>query len=75
MVATVSACVGDADVTGQEYERARSSRRLSSKRQGLKIIVPICLSNQERCGSAVVSTSARHAGGRGSLPGPGTLLG
>ena len=26
-------------------------------------------------GSAVVSTSARHAGGPGSRPGPGTLLG
>ena len=31
--------------------------------------------DQERCGSVVVSTSACHAGGRGSLPGPGTLLG
>ena len=29
---------------------------------------------RERRGSAVVSTSACHAGGRGSLPGPGTLL-
>ena len=28
-----------------------------------------------RRGSAVVSTSACHAGGQGSLPGPGTLLG
>ena len=30
---------------------------------------------QERRGSAVVSTSACHAGGPGSRPGPGTLLG
>ena len=29
----------------------------------------------ERRGSAVVSTSACHAGGRGSLPRPGTILG
>ena len=29
----------------------------------------------ERRGSAVVSTSACHAGGPGSRPGPGTLLG
>ena len=29
----------------------------------------------ERRGSAVVSTSACHADGQGSLPGPGTLLG
>ena len=29
----------------------------------------------ERRGSAVVSMSACHAGGRASLPGPGTLLG
>ena len=29
----------------------------------------------KRCGSVVVSTSAWHAGGWGSLPGPGTLLG
>ena len=29
----------------------------------------------ERRGSVVVSTSACHAGGRGSIPGPGTLLG
>ena len=29
----------------------------------------------QRRGSAVVSTIACHAGGRGSLPGPGTLLG
>ena len=31
--------------------------------------------HRERRGSAVVSTSACHAGGRGSLPGPDTLLG
>ena len=29
----------------------------------------------QRRGSAVVSTSACHAGGPGSRPGPGTLLG
>ena len=34
-----------------------------------------CMLVRERRGSAVVSRSACHAGGRGSLPGPGTLLG
>ena len=29
----------------------------------------------ERCRSVVVSTSACHAAGRGSIPGPGALLG
>ena len=29
----------------------------------------------DRCGSVVVGTSACHAGGRGSLPGTGALLG
>ena len=33
------------------------------------------LRGAERRGSAVVSTSACHAGGPGSRPGPGTLLG
>ena len=35
----------------------------------------LLLSVLERRGSAVVSTSACHAGGPGSRPGPGTLLG
>ena len=31
--------------------------------------------HEDRRGSVVVSTSAWHAAGRGSVPGPGTLLG
>ena len=34
-------------------------------------LVPI----PERCGSVVISTSACHAAGRGSISGPGALLG
>ena len=35
----------------------------------------VAFSTTERRGSVVVSTSACHAGGRGSIPGPGALLG
>ena len=41
----------------------------------VNIIITFKFNVLERRGSAVVSTSPCHAGGPGSRPGPGTLLG
>ena len=44
-------------------------------RGGHSIVLPQLFVIEVRRGSSVVSTSACHAGGPGSRPGPGTLLG